>query len=200
MTARVMDDVAAGGSREPPRAVAHYVLLALVLLVILATQLVSARGILLGDLPDVVHVADIPPRAGLATLDRYVSAYAYTVPDPALRPEVARVFAGAGRPVQTPPRLGYSIRQIVFLGLPFFAYREGGYVLYRAYPGYRQMAPLGADGLELLRRQAGEDLTAGWVFPFWRVGWGWLAVAAVAAFAWLEWRGQVRRREALGLI
>ena len=188
--------------REPPRAVAHYFLLAAVLLVILAAQLVSARGVLLGDMPNVVHVAEIPPRAGRETLDRYISVYAYTVPDPGVRPALAIALArrGGGAATTSPPRLGYSIREIDFIGMPFFAYREGGYVLYRTYPGYRQMAPLGDDGLALLRRQVGADLTKGWIFPFWRVGWGWLAVIAIAAFAWLEWRSQVRRREAMGLI
>lgn len=73
-------------------------------------------------------------------------------------------------------------------------------MLYRADANWIDMALVGEEGVAMLNTRAGADLTKGFLFPFWQVAWGWIAVLATLAFLFLEWRAQARRRELLGVM
>lgn len=182
---------------EPQLPVYHYVLLAFVAILILGTNVFAQRSILLNNVPDVAHLADLPPAAGGEAKAREILAWGAIMPTSRLRPQFARALLPAD--AATGPKLGYSVRQVTFLGLPFFAYKEAGHVLYVRTPENFRIWPIGDDGVAALEKQIGGKVDVG-VFPFWQYGWGWLALLAVALFGWCEWRNQRRRRELLGLL
>lgn len=182
---------------EPQLPVYHYVLLAFVAILILVTNAVAQRSILLNNVPDVAHLADLPPAASGTAGARQVFAWGALIPTSRLRPPLARMLLPDDAATQ--PKLGYSVRQITFLGLPFYAYKEAGEVLYVRTPENFQIAGVGAGGVAGLEQELGQKLDVG-IFPFWLYIWGWLAPLAVGLFGWFEWRNQRRRRELLGLL
>lgn len=184
---------------EPPRQVAHFLLLVAVAFLIIASVALSGRPVLRAGVPNLVHVADIPSRAGLAQLQNYTEAFGAVLPKTDWRPGIGRLLGRDGS-AAGPPRLGYWVRGYSFLGLPLFARKEGGYSLYLDRPGSYRVVPLGDEGLDLLARQAGGRFWQGWWFPWWRFSWGLVAPLLIAAFVWAELRWQARRRGILGLI
>lgn len=182
---------------EPRKQVAHYLLLVLSCLLITGSVLVSQRPITLANMPAVAMAGPVPDRADPARLGNYVRAYAAFVPNAGWRPQVRALIGGSG---EGRVQVGYSLRQVSFLGLPFFAYPEAGYVLAIDDGSYTAIAALGKDGLAELERQTGVALPRISPLAFLRYGWGWMLPALVALFVWFELKWQARRREALGLI
>lgn len=180
---------------EPRLPMWHYGFLGFAAVMILLTNVVAHRSILLSNVPDVAHLADLPPKAATVALDRMT--WAAFLPTSRLRPELAAQFLTPED--ATTPKLGYSVRQVTFLGLPFWAYREVGEVLYTRSPNGFTLHWVGDEPVAALEEASGEKIAVG-TFPFWLYGWGWLAVLAVALFGWFEWRNQVSRREILGLL
>lgn len=189
---------AAAERAEPRREVAHYVLLALSCLLIIGSVLVSLRPITLANLPVVAPVGPVPPKADPARLEAYVRAYSVLIPQTDWRPALRDAAGLTGR---SGVQVGYSLRQLSFLGLPFFAYPEAGYVLSLDDGGrYIAIAPLGSEGLEQIERETGATLPRFSPLTALRYAWGWLLPIMVALFVWFELRWQARRRAALGLI
>ena len=189
------DDDARGEAPE----VAHYFLLAVAMLMILVALVVSARPVTLANLPDVVPVAAIPDQALAERLVDESGYSAYLVPHSRVRPAFVAA-AGNGSYAAGPIALGWSVRQIGFLGLPMFATREIGPVLYRTQGDRYRAWPIADEGLATLRARYGEGFGRGVLYRLWLTSWGLIAVVAVALFGWLELRRQTRRRERLGLI
>ena len=121
-----------------PRKIWHDALLVAALLIFIGTQFVSDRPIGFVNRPIVADVAPLPPKADRDRYATYISDATYMIPK-LKRPNalnsarvVSRLLAGGAEPSYTHPpvRLGYSAREIDAFGMPFFAYKEAGYVLY----------------------------------------------------------------------
>lgn len=181
---------------EPRLPTWHFLFLGVIALMILVTNAVASRSILLNNVPDVAHLADLPPKA-LEIAKQRTDYYGVFMPTSRLRPALAAGVLSADD--WDTPRLGYSVRQITFLGLPMAAYKEAGEVLYRRKADGFHIYGVDVDGVAGLEKVSGETIAVG-IFPFWLYYWGWLAVIFTALFAWFEWRRQVRRREILGLL
>lgn len=173
--------------REPPRAVAHFFFLVLVGFMVIGSLALSARPPILASFLNVA-----PGRAAPAGVADPVD-WSLTIHRSDWRPGVARLL---GRIRTAPaPRLGWVVREWSFLGLPLFAIRQSDVSVYREDEvGYRLA------GLTDAERQAVERAGGAGLFPFWRYVWGWIAVAAVALFAWAELRWQAWRRAILGIL
>ncbi|ARS25870.1 hypothetical protein [Sphingomonas sp. KC8] len=94
----------------------------------------------------------------------------------------------------SPPMLGYSYREVALIGLPFVAYPELGLVLFDETPTGLRAYPLDAETLHGLEVEAGRSFTRDYSFPFYRFMWGWLFVAALAAWLILQMRVKARTR------
>jgi hypothetical protein len=174
--------------------------------------LLSERDWVLSDQHKAVaDVAAIPANASgalVSDLDRIVDYFGVHVPHPSTKAEqLYQILALAGRvppavhaPDYQRPRYGYSIREFSFLGMPFGWFSEYGYVVYTRDRWQLVEAPLNEDGAARLRKEIGRDLGAGFFFPFWAHAWGWLYVAGVALWGWLQFRWLKRQREEAGII
>lgn len=174
--------------------------------------LLSERDWFLSDqYKTVADVAAIPANSSgelLSNLDHIVEYFGVHVPHPPTKAEqLYQLLVLAGRappanhaPVYQRPRYGYSIREFSFLGMPFGWFSEYGYVLYTRDRWELVEAPLNEDGGAMLRKEVGRDLGQGFFFPFWAHAWGWLYVAGVALWGWLQYRFLERRREEAGII
>lgn len=174
--------------------------------------LLSERDWFLSDQHKAVaDVAAIPANSSgklLSNLDHIVEYFGVHVPHPPTKAEqLYQLFVLAGRappanhaPVYQRPRYGYSIREFSFLGMPFGWFSEYGYVLYTKDRWELVEAPLNDDGAAMLRQEVGRDLGQGFFFPFWAHAWGWLYLAGVALWGWLQYRWLERRREEAGII
>lgn len=100
----------------------------------------------------------------------------------------------------TEPMLGYSVREWAFLGMPFGYSTEYGDVLYVRNDWGTIYSPLRDEGWAMLEKANGGDPRKGKLFPFWLHSWGWGVVLLGLLTLFLWHRGNVRRREALGLI
>jgi len=190
-----------------PRKLWHDALLVLALLIFIGTQFVSDRPIGFVNRPIVADVAPLPPKADRDRYATYISDATYMIPK-LKRPNafntarmVSLMLAGGAPSYARPPvRLGYSAREIDAFGMPFFAYKEVGYVLYfddwDSDDSFLLAAPVGDEGLPVLRKELG----SGWIFPFWAHFWGWVPLLLGAAWGWLQYRRRERRRAALGII
>jgi len=195
-----------------PRKIWHDALLAVACMIFIGTQFVSDRPIGFVNRPIVIDVAPLPPKADRDRYATYISDATYMIPK-LKRPNalntartLTRILAGGAAPDFTRPavRLGYSAREIEAFGMPFFAYKEAGYVLYfddwDSDDPYLLAAPMGDQGLSVLRKELGTDIGSGWIFPFWAHFWGWVPLLLGAAWGWLQYRRRERRRAALGII
>ncbi|MGN6821070.1 MAG: hypothetical protein ACTHJR_20645 [Sphingomonas sp.] len=195
-----------------PRKIRHDALLVVALLIFIGTQFVSDRPIGFVNRPIVVDVAPLPPKADRDRYATYISAGSYMIPK-LKRPNalnaaraVSRLLSGGVEPSYARPavRLGYSAREIDAFGMPFFAYKEAGYVLYfddwESDDPYMMASPVGDEGLGVLRKELGVDIGRGWIFPFWAYFWGWVPLLLGGAWGWLQYRRRERRRAALGII
>ena len=101
---------------------------------------------------------------------------------------------------RTKPALGYMVREVTFLGMPFGYYTDGGYALFTRSDWGVVAMPFSDEGIALFNKGLHRDIRAGTFYPFWKHFWGWLFVAGVALWGFLQWRHLVRKREAEGII
>lgn len=178
-------------------------------LALVSAVLFSERYIVLQSRPAIGHLASvkIPPELGdtIGALDDY------GVHMQRERSKFENMLRAAntilGHPPKpdsfdnmTAPAIGYSIREWAFLGMPFGYSTEYGHVLYVRNDWGVIYSPLTDGGWAQLDKANGRDLRAGNFFPFWLHIWGWGVVLLGLLTVWLWHRGNVRRREALGLI
>ena len=175
-------------AREPTRDVWHFGLLALVGFMIVASLVLSTRSPILASYNNVA-VAGRPPAGVVPPIGQ---DWMTTIHRSDWRPKVALALGRTGKGEGV--RLGWIVRQWSFLGLPLAGFRMSTLTAFETDEyGYRVI------GLTVDQYAAIDREGTPW-FPWWQVGWGWLAIAAVAGFAWAELRWQARRRAALGLI
>jgi hypothetical protein len=177
----------------------QWVLVALMLVLVVGTQLFSQRPRLLTNRPWVVPVSDLPER-GREDLKVLIDANAYVVPDTRYTPPIGLAAVPDYYAAPSPPMLGYSIREVSVLGMPLFAYREVGFVLYVEGPQNFSMTPLDEDGRRLLDDTVGQPIGRDYSFPWWEYVWGWALFVLIAAWGWVWWRSKVKVREETGLI
>ncbi|WP_419809175.1 hypothetical protein [Sphingomonas sp.] len=175
--------------REPVRQVWHFALLALVGFMVIACLALSGRAPLLTSFNNVAPAGPVP--AGI--VPDYGDDWSVIIHRSDWNARAATLLGRTGE--GNPLRMGWVVREWSFLGLPLFATRQGDLAVFKedSY-GYR-LAGLTEDQRAAIERRGGP----GW-FPFWRHCWGWIAVAAVAVFAWAELRWQARRRAVLGIM
>lgn len=193
-----------------PRKLWHDAMLLAAALILLASFLLTETPIPPVNRPLVDDVAPLPPKTDNARYAEYIDMATYMVPK-LRRPTLIDVARTLGQPpapdnyARGPVRLGYSVRELDFFGLPLLGYKDAGYALYfddwNSSATYQYMGPMGEEGLELLRKEVGNpDLGKGWFFPFWRHMWGWIPLLLGAGWGWLQFRRRQRRRAAFGMI
>jgi hypothetical protein len=184
-------------------------LLSAIVIAFVAIMLFSDRPWMASNQPVVAHVADVEiPPGELSEPENAVSMWGVHVERPRSKAEwvfdAVRGLADTAPPTghfdQREAKLGYSVREITLLGMPFFYYRDLGHVLFTRSRWETTAMPLSDEGIEMLNRAAGRDVRDGTIFPFWKHVWGWVFVGAVALWAWLTWRHHVRAREEQGII
>jgi hypothetical protein len=177
------------------------VLIGVVVVAAVFAILLSDKPLGLTNRPWVDPIAEIPARADLPEVKRFIQNWAYFVPKANHTPLFAvldrRPRKAEGEPK---PMLGYSIREVTAAGLPMLSYKELGYVLYLEREGNFQMVPLDESGLNLLASKTGTHLETGYFFPFWNHFWGLLFLVALGGIGLFELGALRRRREALDLI
>ena len=194
---------------QEPRSIWHDALLVAALLILIGAQFVSDRPIGFVNRPVVADVAPLPPKADRDRYATYISNATYMIPK-LKRPNALNAARAIGRFLTAPDysrppvRVGYSAREVDAFGMPFFAYKEAGYVLYfddwDSDDSFLLAAPIGAEGLDLLRKETASDVGGGWIFPFWAHFWGWVPLLLGGVWGWLQYRRRERRRAALGMI
>ncbi len=103
-------------------------------------------------------------------------------------------------PSLSPPKLGYSYREVSLARMPFWAHRELGFVKYiESADGY-YAEPLASGQMERLAAITGRDWAHSYSFPIWRHLWGWLFAAAFALWFFLQHRARAKWREEHGII
>ena len=174
---------------EPPRAVAHWGLAIAAAFMVIASMALSARPLMFGTFNNVAPAGAVP--SGVALTD-YGDDWSVIIHRSDWRLPIA---AALGYLRERPARLGWIVHEWSLFSLPLFATRQSDLAAVKedAY-GYRLV------GLTDAERAAVTAKGGPGVFPFWRYCWGLLAVAAVAAAIWLEFRWQARRRAVLGLM
>jgi hypothetical protein len=184
-------------------------------LLFLGSQILSDRPLGFVNRPMIDDVAPLPPKADRDRYASYIYARTYMIPK-LRRPNTINFVRRWGRYAQAAAenpdvyqrpavRVGYSVREIDAFGMPFFAYKEAGYVLYfddwDSDNPFVSAGPIDEAGLDLLRKETGHvGLAKDWFFPFWAHMWGWVPLSLAGAWGWLLWRRRVRRREQLGII
>jgi hypothetical protein len=182
------------------RNIAQLVVIALIIALIVVTQIFSHRPRMMTSRPWIEPVADIPARANLNELRHYVAFSQVYLPKRRYSPPFGLTVDVPPPAPDSPPRLGYSIREVSLLGMPLAGYREEGFVVYVDRPDAFEMAPLGDDGLKLLEQKAGAALSQGFSFPYWRYYWGWSLFVLLAAWGVLEIRRRARYRAESGIM
>jgi hypothetical protein len=175
------------------------VLAILILLMVVVTQFFSHAPRMLTNRPWVVKVADLPARTNIEQLHADIDAENVTIPKKLYSPPLGLEEQPAST-AESPPMLGYSIREVSVLGMPLLAYRENGYVLYIDGPGWFEISAIDGDRLKLLETQAGAPLSRGFSMPYWQYGWGWLLMIMIAAWLVLEVRARIRHRAQTGML
>lgn len=177
----------------------QWVLVAAMIVLVVGTQLFSQRPRFLTSRPWVVHVSDLP-ESKRDDLNVFIDANAYVVPNTRYAPPIGMKVTPDFYAPQTPPMLGYSIREVSVLGMPLFAYKDAGFVLYVERPQNFAMTPLDEDGRKLIDDTVGQAIGRDYSFPWWEYVWGWALFGLIAAWGWLWWRSKVKERAELGLI
>jgi len=180
---------------------AQLVVVVLIIGLLVGTQIFSHRPRLMTSRPWIEPVADIPARANLDQLRHYVAFYEAYIPKQRYRPPFGLTVETPPPAPDSPPRLGYSIREVSLLGMPLFAHPEEGFVVYVERPDRFAMAPLGGDdGVRLLEQKAGAPLSRDFAFAWWEHSWGCLLFVLLAAWGVLEIRRRARARAESGMM
>ena len=180
--------------------IAQVVLAILIVAMVVATQFYSHAPRMLTNRPWVLKVADIPARVNIGRIHDYIDAENVTIPKKRYSPPLGLKEEQPAPTPESPPMLGYSIREVSVLGMPLMAYRENGYVLYIDGPGWFVMSKIDSDHLKRLEAEAGVPLSRGFSMPFWRYSWGWLLMIMIGAWLALEVRARIRRRAQTGIL
>lgn len=182
------------------------VLAVIVLGVFLAAQLLSDRPQMPLKRPWIDHVADLPADADKERFRLFT--YAATAVLPTGRrltvTSLKRAMDEAREPTLTgeePVKLGYSITEYVALAMPFFAHEDLGYSLYVDNGGqYMYFAPLGDDGVKLLRQELKAPIGERYTFRWWNHVWGWIPLLALIGIVVLELRRARIKRVQSGIL
>ena len=174
------------------------------LLTLVASLLLSDRYWVLASRSMIDDVAEVkvPPELGdmISQIDDY-GLHVRREPSKLTRYlDMERARLGLEAPVpsyanMSAPKLGYSVREMTFLGMPFWASPEYGHVLFFSSDWGAVAAPLNEHGFAQLDKANGRDLRATSLIPWWRHLWGWLFVLGLALALWLWHRRTVRWRE-----
>jgi hypothetical protein len=178
-------------------------------LALLGALLLSDRYWVASSRPTVDALAEVkvPPELGdmLSAIDDY-GIHIQRVPSKAEQYiAIKRAEYGIDAPVpsyahMSAPKLGYSVRETTFLGMPFWYETQYGHVLFFSSDWGVVAAPLTDIGQAALDKANGRDLRATSMVPWWNHLWGWLFLAGLALAIWLWHRRTVRWREENGII
>jgi len=188
-----------------PRLLPFQIMVAVLVLVFVGALVGSNRGLILSDRPMIAHIAEIKPPRDF-DLSEVLDDYGVHLVDPP--GNVERYMLGrrtgdalAKDPGKTSaPAAGRSIKEMVFLCMPFGWFADLGDVIYVRNDVETVYGQLNARGLDAVTRANGGDVFQRGFFPFWAHSWGWLWVAGLALTIWLWLRAQAKRREEEGLI
>ncbi|MDG2534996.1 hypothetical protein P6144_15155 [Sphingomonas sp. HITSZ_GF] len=178
-------------------------------LVLAWSLLLSDRYWFLTDRPVVDELAavKVPPELGdmISAIDDYGVHIQRQPSKVELYIAIKRSQLGLEQPVpsyahMSDPKLGYSVREMTFLGMPFWYAPEYGHVLFFSSDWGVVAAPLNDRGHAALNKANGRDLRATSMVPWWQHLWGWLFLAGLALAIWLWHRRVVRWREENGII
>lgn len=159
----------------------------------------SERGFMASNRAVTTEVADIKLPEEFGSPHSYISNYGAHYARQ--RSPIEQALKGAFAERKTSePMVGYSVREVTFLGMPFAYYTEMGWVLY--YTGEHGIVsmPLNDRGIAMVNKALGRDVRQGFFYPFWWHAWGWLFIAGVALWIYLRHRYIVDKREAEGMI
>jgi hypothetical protein len=158
-------------------------------LVLAALVLFVAANLFLGDRPwsltsspRIAEIDTLPDNPALASVRRYTEIGSGTLPYPVRRTPPAPATE------TVPLRIGWAYREVSLVGMPLWAYPEGGLVTYFERPDGYQVALIGPEQAALLGTIAGRDY-ASLSFPWYRYNWGFLLPLGILFWTWL------RRRE-----
>lgn len=179
------------------------------LLVLAWALLLSDRYWMAASRPTIDDLAEIkvPPELGDMISD--IDAYGLHIRREPSKVEryldMERARLGFEAPVpsyahMSAPRLGYSVRETTFLGMPFWYASEYSHVLYFSSDWGVVAAPLNEIGFAALDKANGRNLRASSTIPWWNHLWGWLFLVGLALALWLWHRRTVRWREENGII
>jgi hypothetical protein len=156
---------------------------------IVAVFLLSPRSWSMKDTPRVVEVATLPEAAG----DQVLAGVYPNMVLPYLEGEAeARMIASTVR--QRDRRIGYVYREVSLLKMPFWAYEDGGLVVYRELPAGYSIAPVTPDQVAALEAATGKRFS-GHGPSLWRHLWGWLFAAGFVLWWFVAGHEESRRRE-----
>ena len=171
-------------------------LLGLMVLVFAAVFILSGRPFFPANTPRVHEIALLPEGQTMAEIRAYggygSALLPYNAKEQAQR--APREYDYEGR---APVRIGWSFREVSFLKLPLWAYKEHGVVVFADTPAGFRITLLQDDQFDRLKAQVGQDYRRS-AFPYWRFMWGWLVVAGFIAIPLLQLREHARWREAEG--
>lgn len=189
-----------------PRLLPFQIVVTLLALVLVGALVGTDRGFFLSDRPMVAHIANITP-PGDFDLSEVLDDYGVHLVHPP--GNVAHYMLGRGigdslwrdnHGKTSAPAAGRSIREMVFLFMPFGWFTDTGDVIYVRNDVETIYGQLNERGMAAVTRANNGDVFQKGIFPFWAHAWGWLWVAGLAVAIWLWLRAQAIRREELGLI
>ncbi len=181
------------------------VLAAILVVVFLAAQLLSDRPQMPLKRPWIDHVADLPAGADAVRYRQFAVSSGLLPTGRRLTVSTLKRAVDEARDptlvTSEPVRLGYAIKEYVALAMPFFAHEDLGYSLYVDNGGqYMYFAPLGDEGLKLLRAELKTPIGEGYTFRWWNHMWGWIPLLALVGIIVLELRRARYKRLQSGIL
>lgn len=171
-------------------------LIGLVVLTVAVALVMSGRPFFPASTPRIHEIAQLPDGPAMADVREYTEYGSGLLPyNRWEQAERAPKDWEAPQPV----KLGYAFREVSFVGLPLWSYKEYGIVTFMDTAAGYKIALMSDEQLALLERLTGRR-HSNFVFPFWRYAWGWLIVLGILAAVLLHWREQRKWREREGYI
>jgi hypothetical protein len=149
-----------------------------------AVFMLSPRGWSMTDIPRIEALAALPDTEKVGNV---LSGLDTGIVLPYL-PGEARARSESSTPAVL--RIGILYREVSLMKMPFWAYRDGGLVAYRALPSGYSAAPVPPEQVAALEAAAGQ-VYSGRRFALWQHLWGWLF-----GLGFLSWWFVARREEA----